>query len=630
MVTAQYLPEPFQELLDLVERGELGSALSQLRRQVGCTSMQARQFLDALPTGLDCVSKFPDIAAALLGDPQPSLLRQFHHSRPLLLREIRRRRRLNVLRILTEDGQVSASDARRFMQALEVQGHNWLELEQVYGRVPDDFWQVRPQPEPFEAQSMALVLQPEEFDPELLLSWLRQGLYRDGVLWVRRLTGAARETCQQLIDRLEELAFDEHPDPWSVVTGEYPEMVAGLAGLPNPNWLRKLAPKKGQLLEWVGSQRSQAATELVVAELGCSNQEARRFLRSLHEPDIWERALKRFDSGKVFEAPPPAPEPEPVVEAVAAPVVVAAAPVALAAPVLLQGPAGDDKVLEELLAPLEEEPEEVVEPVAKARRAMPWDLPATPTPAVVVKAEPKPKPQPLSLNDTDEVFERLLRFREALAKDDMVAAQDILLELELAGFNRNWVAQRHPVLVPWLPDEPWSEQLPEVAEFAENLEKVMRGEVSPADLAAQALHKANLEEIVGALESAWKTKKKEDFVAAAALLNEHPQLAQEVNERLPWLADMMDLDQDGTADIIEAASDPGQYFTELLNNKFPDLRQRLGEARIARIKEVLPDLLEATRQRNMRGVMSVMSRLKLGPSDIKALLGVLKAMLKRK
>lgn len=630
MATAQYLPEPFQELLDLVERGELSSALSQLRRQVGCTSRDARQFLEALPTGLDCVSQFPDIAAALLGDPQPNLLRQFHHSRPLLLREIRRRRRLNVLRILTEDGQVLASDARRFMQALEVQGHNWLELEKVYGRVDDNFWQVRPQPAPVEAQGMTLVLQPEDFDPELLVSWLRQGQYRDGVLWVRRLTGAAREACQELIDRLEELVFDDHPDPWAMITQEYPEMVAGLAGLPNPNWLRKLAPHQGQLLEWVASQRSQAATELVVAELGCSNQEARRFLRSLHEPDIWELALRRFDSGKVFEAPPPkAPE----VQHVAAPVVVpapvvVAAPVALAAPVLLQGPAGDDKILEELLAPLEEEPEEVVEPAAKARRAMPWDLPATPKPAVVVNA--KPKAEPLSLNDTDEVFERLLRFREALAKDDLVAAQDILLELEFAGFNRKWVAQRHPVLVPWLPDEPWSESLPQVAEFSDTLEKVMRGEVSPTDLAAQALHKANLEEIVGALETAWKTKKKEDFVAAASLLNEHPQLAEEVNERLPWLADMMDLDQDGTPDIVEAASDPGQYFTELLNNKFPDLRHRLGEARIARIKEVLPDLLEATRQRNMRGVMSVMSRLKLGPSDIKALLGVLKAMLKRK
>lgn len=211
----------------------------------------------------------------------------------------------------------------------------------------------------------------------------------------------------------------------------------------------------------------------------------------------------------------------------------------------------------------------------------------------------------------------------------------ILEELEQAGLNRDYVAARFPAMIPWLPDAPWIDQLEQLGVFAPILGKLLKGEVNAVQLARQwvgseavqqVVNTGDLEKVIGSLEKAWKTKSKADLNEALGLLKQHPHLAEEINRRVPWLGDLLDMDKDGTPDVIEAYEDPAAYFGDLMRKRFPELEARLGETRIQKIKEILPELLQTMKERNMRGVMRVLSRLRLGPSDVKALLGALKHM----
>lgn len=625
------------------------------------------------------VLQFPDLVAQLLGDPQPRYLRKFAGQRADLLRKVRRGQRLDLLRELTEDGQLNQFQARDFIAGLTRQGENWERLEKLYADPGDDFWQKRPQPKEAEGLNIELVFAPEQFDPELLLEWLRKGHHREAVRWVRQLSGAPRQDCQNLVDRLEEAVFDHHPDPWRLASRFYPGVVAPLAGLPSPDWLEILEKQRGELLDLLLNQRAGAAAQLVADSIPCSHIEARRFLRLLGDGDNWNRTLETFTLGQIFpkqkpRALPPKPKPPkpvqvvvptpeppaPVLEAAAAIVAAAAPEFTGAAPTSSGGlsPWAAQREQERLAAEAAREQERQQAELARQKEREASDLKrhsemessdrarheeherivssrqqeqkavedsrrveSTPTP-------PPAAPQKLDLNDLDQVVDRLTRLGEAVQAKNTLEAVFILEELEQAGLNRDYVAARFPAMIPWLPDAPWSAQLDKIGTFAPFLGKLMKGEVDATELAKQWISGSGgeVEKIVGSLEKAWKTRSKTDTEAALNLLKQNPQVAEEINKRAPWLPDLMDLDHDGKPDLVEAYEDPAAYFGDLMRTRFPELETRLGETRIQKIKEILPELLESMKERNMRGVMRVLSRLRLGPSDVKALLGALKHM----
>lgn len=657
-----------QVLLDLLEADP-----SEIRRRTRCSLKEAREVQEALREGVWAVLQFPDLVAQLLEDPQPRFLRKFAADRPALLRKVRRGQRLVLLRELTADGQLDQFQARDFIQGLQRQGEHWQALEKLYSDPGDDFWQKRPQPKEAEGLNIELAFAPEDFDPELVLEWLRKGQHREAVRWVRQLSGAPREDCQALIDRLEEAVFDRHPDPWRLVSRLWPGVVAPLAGLPNPDWLEILEPQRAELLERILNNRSGPATQLVAESIPCSPIEARRFLRLLKD-DNWDRTLETFTLGQVFPKPraevkvlpprpkplepaptPPAPPepPAPVLEAAAA-IVAAAAPeftgAAPTPPELSPWAAQREQERQAAAAARELERQQAEQARTKEReesdqrrhaeleaadQARHHELGLIETARqqeaqAVEAARQQEAPQKLDLNDLDQVSDRLTRLAAACQAKNTLEALFILEELEQAGLNRSYVAARFPAILPWLPDDPWSKQIDKLEVFAPILSKLLKGEVNPTELAKQWVsgkEEGNeLERIVGSLEKAWKSKKRSDTEAALDLLKQHPQLAEQINTRVPWLADLMDFDHDGTPDIIEAYEDPGAYFGDLMRSRFPDLEARLGEARILKIKELLPELLQTMKERNMRGVMRVLSRLRLGPSDVKALLGALKHM----
>ena len=677
MTTTISIPDSLRDLLEQ----ERSQAISEIRRLTRCSPREAQELLGCLGNGVEAVVKYPDRVAALVGDPQPRWLSAFRGQRSLILRTLRRGNRLAVMRLLDEGAVMSPSEARQFALALTGQGHNWQRLEKLYASPPEDFWVQRPLPEPPQEPEISMLFPPQEFSPDLLLEWLGQGHYRTCVTWVRQSSGRPREECQALVDRLDELIFDDHPNPWESVTPQWPEMIAALAGMPNPTWLRQLGPQRREIFELLGERRVLKAAELIRQTLSCSSQEARRFLRQLGEDEVcWVKTETAFLMGKVFRKarvvaaispPPPAP-------VVSAPVAVEVGP----------DPAPDsvDDLIETAPQPITSETlcgpgDEHLSLGVTQVRTMPWAssrdqetqntrddrqahdakrsreldeeaqalktsraqdteatrseilLPAAgsqpPAASSIPVSAPTPLPlvaKPFTLDDTDQLVERLAQLGKACKEQDLVEAVRVFGELESAGFNRTWVSERYPSLLPFLPEEPWSRSLAQLGPLADSLSKVASGQVSAVQVAQDALRASQLGSIVGALERAWKTKKKDDLEKAVGLLQEHPHLAEEINKKVPWLAELMDLDKDGTSDIIEIATDPGAYFSDLLEARFPELQKRLGEARIQSIKEALPELMQAMKDRNMRGVMRQMSRLRLGPSDVKSLLGVLREM----
>lgn len=615
------MTSPFRELEEALRLGQEAEATSLLRRRTRCTQAEARECVRLLAQPLQLVKQFPDIVATWLEDPAPSLLKRYRSQRSVLLRLVRRRQTLDAMRLL---GELPAHQSRQFLRGLWLQGEHWELLERLYQEVPADFWERRPLPDPPPEHENVLLFPPEEFQPELLLEWLSRGQHRAALTWVRRLSGAPRESCQALVDGLEEALFDGKPNPWDSVVGLWPEVVAGLAGVPDPLWLRRLARRRDELLELVGNQRRLAAVDLLVSELGCSSTQARRFLKALGDGSNWDSTLSKFLAGRVFEvkkpAPPPPPKPKPAPEAkVAPPAPPAPPPQAVEAPAEVKQPAEAPKP-----------------PAAPPVKVPSWLTEPDPPPAATSQAEvlgPPPLP-PFTLDDRIGLLERLGRLGEQVAAGDMAAAEATFDELERAGFNRAWVVAEYPALERWVPDEPWKDDLRPLGQFSRTLSDVLSGRVQPEQMlkeaAEKALRQANLDQIVTALEKAWKSKKRADLEAAVGLLKQHPELTDEINQRIPWLSDLMDLDHDGTADILEVAQDPGQYFADLVRSRHPEILQRLGEAKVAKIQEAIPELLEATRQRNMRSVMRIMSRLRLGPSDVKTLLGLIKGLLKRK
>ena len=301
------------------------SAQGDIRRQTRCTPKEAREVHQALVENeVWAVLQFPDLMAQLVGDPPPRYLNKFSDQRPALLRKLRRGQRLDFLREVMADGELSQFQARDFLNGLERQGHNWERLKKLYGNVEDDFWSKRPDGKESEGIDSEMVFPPDQFDATLLLDWLRRNHSRTCVRWVRQLSGAKREDCQDMIDRLEELVYDDHPDPWRVVSRLWPSVVAPLAGMPNPDWLENLEERREELLDLVLNHRSAAATQLVVDTVDCTSIEARRFLRLVGDGSSWGKTLKVFLSGQVFDkakakvepkALPPkpkAPEPPPV------------------------------------------------------------------------------------------------------------------------------------------------------------------------------------------------------------------------------------------------------------------------------------------------------------------------------
>ncbi|MBS2037430.1 hypothetical protein JST97_20745 [bacterium] len=716
MLTARKLPAVLQDLMSQ----EASTAQAQIRRTTRCTPKEARDVYEALKDGVYAVLQFPDMVALLLGDPQPGLLKRFFSQRSSLLRKLRRGARLEAMSEVMADGDINQAQARDFLAGLQAQGDNWQRLMQLYHDPSDDFFEKRPQPKQAEGVSIELVFPPEKFDPELLLEWLRKGQHRAATRWVRQLSGASRQECQEMIDRLEEMVYEGHPDPWRVASRLWPAVVAPLAGMPNPDWLESLEEKREQLTEQILNRRSSAASQLVSETVGCSAIEARRFLRLLGDCQIWEKTILTFTTGRIFTPSPPKLQLEAPRPRVKAPTpLVAATPAAppsesqdvpawLSAPgpvpseTVLTGPApsspwATEREKEKLEAETAREQErqnaeqarqkeredsdrrrhqemeeadrrrhqesEATESAraremadtqksreleakstAEARKResaanqSQVELPpagnltvtagvaAATASVTAAAASGLQAPQKLDLSDTDMVLDRLTRLGEACANQNAGEALFILDEMEQAGFNRDYVAARFPALLPLLPDDPWSDQLEELGKFAPTLSKVIKGQANPAQLAQELLKAGELDQVVMALEKAWKTKNKADVENAMALLKRNPHLTEQVNQRLPWLGDLMDLDRDGKPDVMEAIDDPGAYFSDLMRTRFPDLAARLGETRIEKIKEILPELLQAMKERNMRGVMRVMSRLRLGPSDVKALLAALKHM----
>lgn len=684
-MTPVKLPAVVQELLNIYALGNSSEACTLIRRQTRCSPSEAQKFLAALAADdLDVVKNHSDTLALLLDEPCPSLLERFDAQRPLLLRLVRRGRRLEALSLVRQDGTVGLFQARAFCDALRGHGSHWEQIAEDYAFPGRTFWN-RPVPEaPETAESTGMVLAPDVFDPALLAQWLRHGQYRPGVLWVRRMTGAPREDCQALVDRLEELLFEDHPDPWSLLALEKPAMVAALAELPNPEWLMALTAQRGELLDLLAANRNLAAVELVFKSVGCSSVEARRFLRFLNEGKTWDSTLQRFGVG--FRWPQPAPLPAVPVERVVAAVRTAVpdptpapTPAPVASPQLLGGAPATEHT--ELFGPCPAENgvdsavhglaampwnsakdaqgtassgtpwNSAKDAAGTASTAMPWnsarDSQSTASSGVpwnsaqdsLATAAGHSAPAPavtrsLNLDDTDQLVDHLVKFAEACKRKDMGEAQRLFAELETAGFNSRWVTGRFPAVKPLLPPEPWNDNLPALGKAAETVHGILQGSVDPIKLArehaAKALQAANLDKIVSALETAWKTKNKADLEMAVGLVREHPDLEQEINQRVPWLTDLLDMDHDGTSDVLEIASHPGQYFTDLIKSKHPELLTRLGDARLQKIQEALPELLDALKERNMRGVMKTMTRLRLGPSDVKSLLAVLKALMDRR
>ena len=688
------------------------TAQAEIRRTTRCNPKEAREIHEALKDGVYAVLQFPDQVALLLGDPQPSLLKRFFSQRSSLLRKLRRGARLEAMSEVLADGDLTQAQARDFLAGLQRQGDNWQAVQKLYADPNDDFFQKRPQPKEPPGISTELVFAPEKFDPELLLEWLRKGQHRAATRWVRQLSGASRADCQEMIDRLEEMVFEDHPDPWRVASRLWPGVVAPLAGMPNPDWLESLEPRREELLEQIVNHRSSAASQLVASTVECTSIEARRFLRLLGDGSTWEKTVLKFTTGQVFsvpklrlEIPSPKPKPKPPRPTalpgpeVKAPIVQPEAPPAwLTEPLPLvteaastfTGPAAlsawdverekeraaveaarekerqdaelarqKERDAADLLRHQELERVELARQkereaadlrrhqelervelarqqerqAAEAARALPLqiNLPATATVAAAagmaaVGAAGPQAPKKLDLSDTDMVLDRLIRLGEACQQKNTGEALFILEEMEGAGFNRDYVAARFPVLIPILPDDPWSDQIEQLGKFAPTLSKMLKGEVNPAELAQEMMRGGELDKLVTALEKAWKTKNKADVENAMGMLKSNPHLTEQVNQRLPWLGELMDLDRDGKPDVLEAIDDPGAYFADLMRTRFPDLEARLGETRIQKIKEILPELLQSMRERNMRGVMRVMSRLRLGPSDVKALLAALKHM----
>ena len=667
MLTTQKMPQVLQDLLEMDE----SAAQGEIRRQTRCTPKEAREVHRALvENAVWAVLQFPDLMAQLVGDPPPRYLRKFSDQRPGLLRKLRRGQRLDFLREVMADGELSQFQARDFLSGLERQGENWECLEKLYADVGDDFWSKRPASKEKPEIDSEMVFPPEAFDPNLMLDWLLRNHSRTCVRWVRQLSGAKREDCQEMVDRLEELIFDNHPDPWRLVSRLWPSVLAPLAGMPNPDWLENLEERREELIDLVLNHRSAAATQLVVDTVDCTSIEARRFLRLLGDGEIWEKTLKVFLTGQVFDkpkpkakievkkTPPPQPKaPEPAMIKPPTPIVEPISVAPVTAPPEFKGPAPStspwaaerEKEKREAEARRQKDREEAEKSrqaelkqteAARAREAAQTEASrqsetaasrspgalAAPGGALGAVTAAVAGPKKLDLNDTDQVLDRLTRLGEACAAKNTSEALFILDELEAAGCNRDYVAASFPALIPWLPDDPWSDHLDQLGKFAPTISKLLKGEANAAQLAEQIVRNSELDEVVSALEKAWKTKTKADMEAAMAQLKKYPHLSAEINKRVPWLSELMDLDQDGTADVLEAYDDPAAYFGDIMRTRFPDLQARLGETRIQKIKEILPELLESMKERNMRGVMRVMSRLRLGPSDVKALLGALKHM----
>ncbi len=655
---------------------EASTAQAEIRRTTRCTPKQAREVHQALKDGVYAVLQFPDQVAMLLGDPQPSLLKRFFSQRSSLLRKLRRGARLEAMSELMADGDLTQAQARDFLAGLQLQGDNWQALQKLYFDPNDDFFQKRPRPKEPAGISTELVFAPEKFDPVLLLDWLRKGQHRAATRWVRQLSGASRADCQDMIDRLEEMVFEDHPDPWRVAARLWPGVVAPLADMPNPDWLESLESRREELLEHILNHRSSAASELVASTVDCTSIEARRFLRLLGDGSIWEKTVLKFTTGQVFSLPklkldgaapkpkakPPRPAalPGPQVKAPIVPPQTAPAfiPLVVEAAATLSGPAPPSpwevereqaRLAAEALREKERQEAELARQkereAAELRRqqeqqkvelarqqereaAQASQLTAAAGLAAVAATASSglQAPKKLDLSDTDMVLDRLVRLGEACKNKNTGEALFILEELEGAGFNRDYVAARFPALIPILPDDPWTDQIEQLGKFAPTLSKLLRGEANPAQLAQEMIQGGELDKLVTSLEKAWKTKNKADVENAMGMLKRNPHLTEQVNQRLPWLGELMDLDRDGKPDVLEALDDPGAYFADLMRTRFPDLEARLGETRIQKIKEILPELLQAMRDRNMRGVMRVMSRLRLGPSDVKALLAALKHM----
>ncbi|MCW5869686.1 MAG: hypothetical protein KIS61_20695, partial [Candidatus Eremiobacteraeota bacterium] len=375
-----------------------------------------------------------------------------------------------------------------------------------------------------------MVFAPETFDPELVLEWLRKGEHRAAVRWLRQLSGASRQDCQDLVDRLEEAVFDHHPDPWRLASRLWPGVVAPLAGLPNPDWLEILEPQRADLLDKLLHQRSGAAIQLVAETIPCSPIEARRFLRLLNNGEKWDSTLETFTLGQIFPKPKPkpappkvlppqpkapeikveAPEPPAAVLEAAAAIVAAAPEFTGAAPTPSPWAEEREKERQAAAAARQKEREEAerarqnereksdrqrhaeLEATDRARHQEQEKLEAArqpklnlPPAATVTPVAAPPVPQKLDLNDTDQVIDRLTRLGEACAAQNSLEAMFILEELEQAGLNRDYVAARFPAMLPWLPDDPWSDQLEKVGVFAPILGKLLKGEVNAVELARQ-------------------------------------------------------------------------------------------------------------------------------------------------
>lgn len=683
------LPDIIQELLDL-RSVEVGQAVSLVRRSSHCSVEDARELVRLLPA-VEAVARFPDAVACLLGEPQPSLLAGMKPHREDLLRLVRRGRRLDAIRLVTETTGAGSFEARRFCDALCRFAAAWTQLAAQYARPVASFW-ARPLPEPPAEREMSVTMTPDVLDPELLLTYLRQGEVRAATLWVRRLSGWPREECQELVDRLDDMVHAGVGDPWGRLAQNSPDRVAELAGLPNPFWLARLEGVRSELLGLNTGGRKGQAAELVAATVGCSVVEARRFLGRLGDGSPWDSTRELFRPDTVKPVVPAAVAAPATATAAAgsdgaraalppklaepAQKTVPAAPAASSAPAASAPPKPPKEstpkrpaalpvqaVSEDSPAPLQLTERQESPPPAAASKSLLTKLPAkapdagraaaaavaavaspllrpgmptlTPPAAFSVSSSRVPEsggfwsvggheepPALLRIDDLEAVAGRLGALAEACSARDTARARALFGELEQAGFNRSWIQKQAPALLPFLPPEPWSEQLDHLGEAAGMASAFIKGDLSAGELASRAAGSLHLEKAAASFRQAVE---KRDLTALG-------QAAEEAGagEQVAWLNDVMDQDDDGVNDLVEIRQDPVAYFKDLVQKRHPELLVRLGDEKIARIQTELPELVKALKARNMRNVMKTMGRLKLGPGDIKTVINILKTLIGRR
>ena len=668
--------------------GQLTQALIVVRRHSRCDSRDGRLFLSELArTQCDWAQlarDFPFIVAPLCHDPAAPILRRLEPRRRELLRLLRRKRRLEALRLIQSEAHIEAADARVFCAALEARHYCWDQVIERYlapakALKGDDFFSDWPPPSPpqkGERDGLGIFSPPETLTPEILIERVRVGDIRSAMLLVRRFGRVEADAAQHFVNDLDDLLLDEDPDLWGELERRHPSLFAALAGEPDPLWLEKLHPIGDCLLDLLQRGRRLEAVRKVADACGGTHAEIRRFLEQLahsasDSPPAGDASPRPAEPPSVPKAAPVPPRVQTPTSACAtppqartrterasAPAPTPAAPAPL--PSKSQKAPGSSEA--GLAAPT---PQERSCPQCRATgvpisnychhcgAALNFDPklsaavpvaspgPSSPSPARPIVVAPLPtRPPDLKFDSLDDLRPHLDTLILLLDSQGPEQARAFFRQLEAAGFNRAWAAATMPALASHLPPEPWADRLPELLPLLRDLQGwITRGGIpselllkAPLQKASQALgvalDVADLEQLYDDVQDCLSSGKISELEPSLSKLLGTPRGEKELRSRVPMLAALFP-DKPITLEALRALKGhPQEIVLSLLKRKNPKLFERLDQDKLARLIAGWPDLKDWMKRRQFHKASAFLFReLGLGPSDISDFFKVVRELL---